>query len=241
MTGTLFIIATPIGNLNDLTIRAKRVLSEVDFLVCEEFKFGKRILRNLNLEKEIFLLNEHNEKENAPIIIQELLQNKNCALISDAGTPIFSDPGHFLISLAIENDITISPIPGVDSLIPSLITSGFDVSKFYYAGWLSPKKEKRISELKKLLETKKTIAVMETPYRLRQLLDDVKEVFGEDIQISLACDLTTEKEKFIRGKISEVLKAIEGLDEKWEFVLVINNNKNLNYPKLKKGEFLFSL
>lgn len=241
MTGTLFIIATPIGNLNDLTIRAKRILSEVDFLVCEEFKFGKRILRNLNLEKEIFLLNEHNEKENAPIIIQELLQNKNCALISDAGTPIFSDPGHSLISLAIENAITISPVPGVDSLIPSLIISGFDVSKFYYAGWFSPKKEKRISELKKLLEIKKTIAVMETPYRLRQLLEDVKEVFGEDIQISLACDLTTAKEKIIRGEISDVLKAIEDLNEKCEFVLVINNNKGLNNLKFKKGESLFSL
>jgi 16S rRNA (cytidine1402-2'-O)-methyltransferase len=225
LAGTLFIIATPIGNLKDLTLRAQRFLSKVDFLVCEEFKFGKRILRNLNLDKEIYLLNEHNEAENAPDIIQKILQGKNCALISDAGTPIFSDPGHHLTSLAIKNGIIISPIPGPDSLIPSLVASGFDISKFFYAGWLSPKKEKRISELEKLKGIKKTIAIMETPYRLRQLLQDVKETFGEGIEISLSCDLTTEKENSFRGTLSSVTKKISELKEKFEFVLVINNNK----------------
>lgn len=223
LAGQLFIVSTPIGNWNDLTYRARRTISEVDFLVCEGYKFGKRILKQLNLEKELHLLNEHNEEENSLYIIQELLIGKSCAIISDAGTPIFADPGHHLIPLAIKNGISISPIPGVDSLIPSLVSSGFDISRFYYAGWLSPKKDKRLDELKKLTGIKKTLAIMETPYRLKLLLNDVKKVFGEEKIISLACDVTTEKEMFYRGKVSDVLLDIESLNEKCEFVLIIDN------------------
>ncbi len=223
MAGQLFLVSTPIGNQNDLTYRARRTILEVDFLVCEEYKFGKRILKLLNLEKEIHLLNEHNEKENSAFIIQELLSGKSCAVISDAGTPVFSDPGHFLISLAIKSGVSISPIPGVDSLIPSLVSSGFDISRFYYAGWLSPKKDKRLNELTKLSDVKRTLAIMETPYRLKQLLEDVKKVFGAEIRISLSCDLTTEKEMFYRGKVSDIVREIEVLTEKCEFVLIIEN------------------
>lgn len=225
MLGTLYIVATHIGNIDDLTLRAKRLLNECDLVICEESKPAKQLLKSLNLFKEIVQLNEHTEKQVSPIIIEELKQGKNCCLISDAGTPIFSDPGNYLINLARESNIPISIVPGPDSLIPSLIVSGFDISKFYFAGWISPKSDERKSELRKLKEIKETIAIMETPYRLKQLLSDVMEVFGEDIRISLACDLTTQNEKIIRGQLKEVYQVILEENLKCEFVLVLDNKK----------------
>jgi 16S rRNA (cytidine1402-2'-O)-methyltransferase len=225
LAGTLYIVATHIGNSEDLTLRAKRILSECDLVICEEIKPAKQLLKSLNLFKEIIPLNEHTEKETSPLIINELKQGKTCCLISDAGTPIFSDPGKFLIQLARENKIPISIVPGPDSLIPSLIVSGFDISKFYFAGWLSTKSDERKSELLKLKDVKETIAIMETPYRLKQLLSDVMEVFGGDTQISLACDLTTQNEKIIRGRIREVYQMILQDNLKCEFVLIIDNKK----------------
>lgn len=225
MTGTLYIVATHIGNFGDLTFRAKRIIKECDIIICEEAKPAKQLLKNLNLFKEIIQLNEHTEKDISPIIIEELKQGKNCCLISDAGTPIFSDPGNFLIELAREKNISISIVPGPDSLIPALIVSGFDISKFYFAGWLSPKSEKRKNELKRLKGIKETLAIMETPYRIKQLLADMIDIFGEETNISLACDLTTPDEKIIRGKASDIYKKILEENLKCEFVLIIDNKK----------------
>lgn len=225
MAGILYIVATHIGNFEDLTFRAKKIIQECDFIVCEETKPAKQLLKNLNLFKEIIQLNEHTEKINSPLVIEELLQGKSCCLISDAGTPIFSDPGMYLIKLARENNIQISIVPGPDSLIPALIVSGFDISKFYFAGWLSPKSDARKKELKKLKTIKATIAIMETPYRLKQLISDIIEIFGEEIKISLACDLTTPDEKIIRGKASEIYQKILEANLKCEFVLVLDNKK----------------
>lgn len=223
MSGTLFIVSIHLGNINDLTFRANRTLRECDFIICEEYKVAQRLLKQLNIEKELISLNEHNEKQNAPLIIEQLKNGKSGALISDTGTPIFSDPGHYLINLAIVNQIPISIVPGPDSLIPSLITSGFDINKFYFAGWLSPKKTERKKELKDLTKIKRTIAIMETPYRLKQLIEDIEEVFGKEIEISLSCDLTTEREKIIRGKLKEIKNEIMNFEYKPEFVLIINN------------------
>lgn len=225
MSGTLYIVSTPIGNYGDLTFRAIRTLKESDFIVCEEYKFGRRLLTYLKIEKELLLLNEHNEKENTTLIIQKLLESKNISLVSDAGTPIFSDPGKFLIQSAINHHIKISPIPGTDSLIPAVVTSGFDVSRFYYAGWLSQKREKRLEELSCLKNIHQIIVIMETPYRLKSLIKDISEIFDLNTELSIACDLTTQNEKFIRGKIIEILTQIEGLKEKFEFVIVLNNCK----------------
>ncbi len=225
MAGILYIVATHLGNFEDLTFRAKRLIQECDFIVCEEAKPAKLLLKNLNIFKEIIQLNEHTEKVNSPIVIEKLIQGKNCCLISDAGTPIFSDPGKYLIELAREKNIHISIVPGPDSLITALIVSGFDISKFYYAGWLSPKSEDRKKELNKLKAIKETIAIMETPYRLKQLISDVIEIFGEEIKISLACDLTSPNEKIIRGKAAEIYQKILEENLKCEFVLVLDNKK----------------
>jgi 16S rRNA (cytidine1402-2'-O)-methyltransferase len=225
LTGTFYIVSTHIGNIGDLTFRSKRVLTQCDFVICEELKPAKNLLKQLDLFKELIPINEHTEKENSHLVIDLLKEGKNCCLISDSGTPIFSDPGLFLLELVRLNEIKIEFVPGPDSLIPSLVGSGFDISKFYYAGWLSPKSEVRKEQLRHLKSINLTIAIMETPYRLRQLISDVMEIFGKDIQISLACDLTTENEKFIRGKIEKVYNLVIDTKMKCEFVLIIDNSK----------------
>lgn len=223
MSGILYIVATHIGNVDDLTFRAKKILNNCDLIICEELKPARQLLKNLNLIKEIILLNEHNEKEISPIIIEELKKQKNSCLISDSGTPVFSDPGQYLLKLARENNILISIIPGPDSLIPSLIVSGFDISKFYFAGWLPQKSKERKKALFKLKDLNEIIAIMDTPYRLKQLLSDIVEIFHPDLKVSIACDLTTTKEKVIRGNILEVYQKVLKENLKCEFVLVIDN------------------
>lgn len=225
MSGTLYIVSTHIGNIDDLNFRAKRILQECDIIICEELKPARQLLKSLNLYKELLPLNEHTEQNTTPLVIELLKSGKNCCLISDAGTPVFSDPGNYLLNIVRQNDIQISIVPGPDSLIPSLVVSGFDISKFYFAGWLSPKSEERKSQLKKLKTIDLTIALMETPYRLKQLLNDVSEIFGKDTLVSLACDLTTTAEHVYRGKIEDIINELKEVNLKCEFVLVIDNKK----------------
>lgn len=223
MKPTLYITPTPIGNYEDITLRALRILKEVNFIICEEFKPAKRLLARYKIENELFPLNEHNEKEIAQEIIEKLLADKSAALISDAGTPLFSDPGHYLVELCIQNKIKIVPLPGANSLIPTLISSGLDFENFYHYGWLSPKKEIRKQELYKLKKRKELIVIMETPYRIKRILLDIIFHFGETQQIVLAYKLTMDKEKIFRGHAKKILNTIEQKKLKGEFVLLIDN------------------
>ena len=223
MQPTLYITPTPIGNYEDITLRALRILKEVDFVVCEERKPARRLLAYYKIEKELFSINEHNEKENTQEIISKLLEGKSAALISDAGTPLFSDPGHFLVSQCIANKIKIVPLPGANSLIPALVSSNLDFEKFYHFGWLSPKKEIRNRELQNLKKRKDLIIIMETPYRLKRLLSDIVKHFGENTHIVLAYKLTMKEETIFRGRVKNILNIVEGKKLKGEFVLLVDN------------------
>lgn len=223
MPGKLYIVSTPIGNYEDITLRAVRILKEVDFIICEEFKEARRLLSNLNINKELFSINEHNENENADEIILKLAGGKSAALISDCGTPLFSDPGHLLVQLAIQNKIDVIPIPGASSILPALVGSGIDFKKFYYYGWLSPKKDIRKKQILDLRKRKEVIVLMDTPYRLRSLLEDIAKLWSTNIPVVLAYELTKEKEKFYRGTCEEVLRFAMKENLKGEFVLIINN------------------
>ena len=131
MPGKFYIVSTPIGNYEDITLRALRILKEVDFVICEEFKEARRLLSKLNINKELFSINEHNENENADEIILKLVEGKTAAIISDCGTRLFSDPGHLLVQLGIQNKIEIIPIPGTSRILPALVGSGINFEKFY--------------------------------------------------------------------------------------------------------------
>jgi 16S rRNA (cytidine1402-2'-O)-methyltransferase len=225
MNRVLYLVSTPIGNYDDITLRALKILKESDFIICEEFKEARRLLSHYQIEKELTSLNEHNENDVVDEILQKISEGKSAALISDAGTPLFSDPGHLLVEMCISQNINVVPVPGANSLLPALIGSGFNFEKFYYYGWLSPKKDERRKELIRLKGIKEVIIVLETPYRLKSLLQDIVKVIGKNINVVLAFDLTMKTEKFFRGTSEEVFKEAEKENLKGEFVLMLDNRQ----------------
>lgn len=222
MSGKLFLVATPIGNYKDITLRALEVLKSVDIIVVEEFKEGSRLLKRYSIEKELQNLNEHNEPEKSVELIKILLDGKNIALISDSGTPVFSDPGKTLVRKAIKKKIKVIPIPGPSSLMPALIASGFDIDRFLFYGWLSPKTQKRREELKYLKNQNYTIVIMDTPYRLQALLQDIWLIMSKR-RLCLAYNITMEDEEFFYGNAAELLKIAKEKKLKGEFVLILEN------------------
>ncbi|MBI3125134.1 MAG: 16S rRNA (cytidine(1402)-2'-O)-methyltransferase [Ignavibacteriales bacterium] len=224
MNTKLYIVSTPIGNYEDITIRALNTLKEVDFIICEEFKEARRFLSHYKIEKELISLNEHNEEEASREVLKKIKEGKSAALISDCGTPLFSDPGTQLVQMCIDAKIEVVPVPGASSIMSALVGSGFKLDKFYYAGWLSPKSEIRKKELLRLKSIKEIIVLMETPYRLKAILADVSKIFGEKVNIVVAFDLTLPKEQFLRGTAAHILKTAEEKNLKGEFVLLIKNN-----------------
>lgn len=225
-SGKLFLVSTPIGNYDDITLRALKILQEVDYIICEEYKIAKRLLSYYKIEKELLQVNEHNEKENSNEIINLLKNGRNLALISDCGTPLFSDPGNYLVTLALNNNIRVIPIPGANSVIQALSGAGFKINKFYFFGWLSAKNEMRKNELKKISKIKDVIVLMETPYRLQKLLSEISQNFHPNTYVVLAYELTKENEFYFRGTINEIYKIATEKNLKGEFVLIIDNRGN---------------
>jgi len=225
MNRKLFLVSTPIGNYDDITLRALDILKSVDFIICEEYKAARRMLAHYKINKELIALNEHNENDGVDEIVTEILNGKTTALISDCGTPLFSDPGHLLVDLCIAQGIEVVPVPGANSLLPALIGSGYDFEKFYYYGWLSPKKNIRRKQLLDLKRIKEVIVLLDTPYRLIRLLSDVVNIFGNTTPVVLAFELTMKDEKYYRGSAQKVLNIAEKNKLKGEFILIINNRK----------------
>jgi len=225
MNRKLFLVSTPIGNYDDITLRALNILKKVDFIICEEYKAARRMLAHYKINKELIALNEHNENEVVDEVVAEILNGKITALISDCGTPLFSDPGHLLVDLCIAQGIEVVPVPGANSLLPALVGSGYDFEKFYYYGWLSAKKDIRRKQLLDLKRIKEVIVLMDTPYRLKRLLSDVVNIFGNATPVVLAFKLTMKDEKYYRGSAQKVLNIAEKNNLKGEFVLIVNNRK----------------
>jgi 16S rRNA (cytidine1402-2'-O)-methyltransferase len=221
MSGTLYLVATPIGNLADMTFRAIDVLKSVDIVVYEERKEGGRLLRHFGIEKPVENLNEHNESAATFVILDHLQHGRNVALVSDCGTPVFSDPGQMLVRKAVERGYTIVPIPGASSLLPALTVSGFSIDQFVYYGWLSPKRPRRIAELQQLKRELRTIVLMDTPYRLVPLMKDIADVFAASRRISVAFNLTLPDEAIFHGTAPELASRFEKEERKGEFVVVI--------------------
>lgn len=224
MKGTLYLVATPIGNFADMTFRAIEVLKQVDVVVYEERKEGGRLLRHFGIEKPVESLNEHNEAAATFIILDHLKKGKSIAVVSDSGTPVFSDPGQLLVRRAIEEGIKIVPIPGASSLMPALTVSGFSIDQFVFYGWLSPKRPRRVTELQQLKRERRTIVLMDTPYRLLALLKDISDVFGSSRRLCVAFDLTLPDEEIFHGTAPHLVEKLTKLDKKGEFVVVIESS-----------------
>ncbi len=221
MPGTLYLVATPIGNFEDITLRALDVLRSADLVVYEERREGDRLLTHFQIQKPVETLNEHNEAAASFNILRHLQQGKTVALVSDCGTPVFSDPGQLLVRKAIDQKVKVVPVPGASSLMPALTVSGFSIDQFLFYGWLSPKKERRRAELRQLMNERRTIVLMDTPYRLIPLMRDLAETFGSTRNICVAYNLTMPDEHMFYGSAEQLYKVLSAKALKGEFVVVI--------------------
>lgn len=216
--GKLFLVSTPIGNFDDITLRAMKVLKASDIVVCEEPKVGARILHKYNLKQKMELLNEQNEFEKTFELIEMLEKGMNLALISDCGTPVFADPGLMLVRSALTKHIEIVVVPGVSSLMTAIVRSGFDLSQFLYAGFLSRDRQERLLQLKRLKNEAKTVVVFETPYRLIPLLDAARQVMPSR-RAYIGCNLTMPYETHHYGTFEELYEKMKKEKFKGEFVI----------------------
>jgi len=219
-SGKLYLIPTPIGNLEDLTPRAQKVLSQVDLVACEDTRHTGQLLSRLNIKKRLVSYHEHNEQERAGDLIKQIKQGISVAVVSDAGSPGISDPGFRVVRLAIENEIAVVPLPGANSIIPALTASGLPTDRFFFEGYLSHKSAARTKRLEQLKDLPHTLVFFESPFRIAKCIGDMSKVFG-DRPACVARELSKIHEEFIRGKLPMLAEIIPSRTIKGEIVIVV--------------------
>lgn len=229
--GSLYIVATPIGNYADISSRAIDVLNSSDAIICEEFREASTLLKKIGIQgKQLLQLNEHSEQESSEEFILLMVKGKNLALISDAGTPGFADPGPYLIKRCVEMNIPVRAIPGPSSLMAAISLSPLPLKEFFFAGFLPRKDNERKSKFLSLRDLNNSLILMDTPYRLGKLLDEVKGNFGPRKLVTLAIDLTLENEELLHGTIQDICAKVKG--RKGEFILIVHKNPSQQNQKL---------
>ncbi len=222
--GTLYIVATAIGNLKDISLRAIEVLKDVDLILCEDTRVSGKLLNTYDISKKLVAVNDFNEEARVSESILNLKLGKNMALISDAGTPLVSDPGYKLVREAIKNHIIVDSIPGPSAAITALTLSGLPPDKFFFAGYLSKKdgkRKKQLEDVKKIKEiSSNTTIIYESPFRVLKTLNDIREIFG-DVDIAVCRELTKLHEETRREKVSESITHFTKQTPKGEFVLLL--------------------
>lgn len=230
-SGTLYLVPTPIGNLDDMTFRAIQILKEVDLIAAEDTRNTQKLLNHFGIETFQISFHEHNAKERAKQLVQQLQEGKSIAQVSDAGMPSISDPGVELVDEAIAVGISVVPLPGANAALTALIASGIIPQPFYFHGFL-PRKKKELKEaLEELNKREETMIFYESPHRLKQVLEQMLQVFQKDRQIVLARELTKRYEEFIRGSLEEVLEWADQHSIRGEFVLIVEGNPNADELK----------
>jgi len=201
--GTLYVVATPIGNLEDITVRALSVLGSVDVIAAEDTRHTRKLLSYHHVDGSLISYHEHNEQERTPQLLRKLLDGRSLALVSNAGTPSVSDPGYRLIETAVQNSIRVVPIPGPSAAVTALSGSGLPTDAFSFVGFLPKKKKRRTDQLLKLAEDPRTLIFYESPQRVGALIDDLIEIFGDRTAV-LAREMTKIHEEFLRGHLSDL-------------------------------------
>ncbi len=224
-TPTLYLVPTPIGNLDDITTREKDILSMVDVIFSEDTRVTLNLLRYLGISKPLIPSHDHNEYYSKDKVLEYLRDGKNVGLVSDRGTPGISDPGYVVAKYVIENGYNVVGLPGATALIPALIMSGLDTDHFLFYGFLNSKTSKRESELEKLKKFPFTIVFYEAPHRIIEMLESLLKVFGNR-QISISREISKKYEEVYRGNISEIISQLELV--KGEFVIVVEGSNNTN-------------
>jgi 16S rRNA (cytidine1402-2'-O)-methyltransferase len=220
MPGSLYVIATPIGNLEDITLRALRLLGEVDLIACEDTRHTRKLLAHYQISRPTVSYHEHNERERTAELIARLKAGLSIALVSDAGTPLVSDPGYALVQEAIAQAIQVVPVPGASALVAALAASGLPTGEFHFAGFLPSKASQRRARLGELAEINATLIFYEAPHRIKATLADARAALGNR-RCAVARELTKLHEEFLRGSLDEVHAAMQPNDVRGELVLLI--------------------
>lgn len=219
---SLYLIPTPIGNMDDITLRSIKTLEMVDFLLTEDTRITGVLLQHLNIKKRMYVNNDHNEEKNFNLVVNALSEGKNVGLVSDRGTPVISDPGYNIAKKVIEKGYNVVGLPGATALIPALITSGIEPLPFLFYGFLNSKDSKLRKELEEIKKYKYTIIFYEAPHRINKTLENMKNILG-DRKISISREISKRYEEIYRGNITDVMLELQ--DPKGEFVIVIEGNK----------------
>ena len=222
--GTLFVVATPIGNLADITYRAVDILRQVGLVIVEDSRHSTKLFQYYSISTQSYVLHDHNERENSAKLVEKLLEGTDMALISDAGTPLISDPGYWLVNLAIQNSIKVVPVPGPSAAVSALSVSGLPSDRFCFEGFLPAKSQARRSRLEKLVAEPRTLIFYEAPHRILDSLADMVVVFGADRSAVITRELTKTYETILRDSLAELLATVNSdpNQQKGEFVVMVH-------------------
>ncbi|MFD1383951.1 16S rRNA (cytidine(1402)-2'-O)-methyltransferase [Rhodanobacter aciditrophus] len=222
--GTFYIVATPIGNLEDFTDRAKKVLTEVDFIAAEDTRHSKRLLNHFGIDTKLFALHDHNERDKANYIGSLLDEGKNLALVSDAGTPLISDPGYHVVNFLRQQGHKVVPVPGPSALITALCASGLPTDRFSFVGFLPAKSKSRRDEMSSWTPSQGTVVFYESTHRILDCLVDLEAVWGDRIQVALAREITKTFETFLSGSVADIHRILteDSNQTRGEFVIMVS-------------------
>lgn len=223
-SGTLYLVSTPIGNLEDITFRALRVLKEADLIAAEDTRKTGMLLKNYSISNQLTSYHDYNKKKKAPFLLQELNSGKSVALVSDAGTPGISDPAYLMVKLATQEGIRIESVPGPTAFVSALIISGLPTDKFVFEGFLPAKSGKRRKRISGLSEEKRTLIFYESPHRFLRTLEDLIDILGER-KASIARELTKKFEEVIRANLTEIRDYYKNKKPKGEFVIILEGKR----------------
>ena len=221
MAGTLYLVPTPIGNLGDISPRAKKTLAEADFIAAEDTRVSLKLLNHLELKKPLVSYYEHNKNESGPRIVERLLAGESCALVTDAGSPAISDPGEDLVALCAKAGVCVCAIPGPCAAVTALSVSGLPTGRFCFEGFLSTNKKSRREHLDSLKSERRTMIFYEAPHKLQNTLNDLTDAFGPERRISLCRELTKLHEQILRMTLGEALAYYTENDPRGEYVLIL--------------------
>lgn len=223
--GVLYVVATPIGNLEDITLRALRVLREADLIACEDTRHTRKLLDHYSIARPVLSYHEHNEQERARALVEKLEQGLTIAQVSDAGMPSIADPGYRVIKLAIERGIPVRPVPGPSAVITALAGSGLPTDSFEFLGFLPARSGQRRTALERLRSTTASVVLYEAPHRIREMLSDIVQVLGPERPVVIARELTKVHEEFLRGTAGELRERIGDRELKGEITLLIGRGE----------------
>lgn len=238
MSGTLYLIGTPIGNLSDFSPRAVETLSTVDFIAAEDTRVTLKLLNHFDIHKPLVSYYEHNKYASGEKIVQRILNGESCGLVTDAGMPAVSDPGEDIVRMCTEQSIPVTVIPGPTALITALVLSGLPTGRFCFEGFLSTNNKSRREHLEELTDEPRTMIFYEAPHKLRKTLSDLKDVFGERRKITLCRELTKLHEEILPFSLSDAVRYYEEHDPKGEYVLIVEGRPEESDPCMSEEDAL---